>query len=79
MYAHIQRQFSEKVADINELLLEMSVDARLMPAAVVSSASTPSLRSREGSIAPAFKDGGGNVRVVVRVRGFLQRGEYSSW
>ncbi|PQE16843.1 kinesin motor domain-containing protein [Rutstroemia sp. NJR-2017a BBW] len=46
-----------------------------MPAAVVSSASTPSLRSREGSVAPAFKDSGGNVRVVVRVRGFLPRGK----
>ena len=42
---------------------------------VRSSASTPSLRSRDGSVPMLSKmDGGGNVRVVVRVRAFLQRG-----
>jgi hypothetical protein len=41
-----------------------------------SSASTPSLRSREGSVTPIGRMDapGGNVRVVVRVRGFLPRG-----
>ncbi|KAK0638683.1 kinesin motor domain-containing protein [Cercophora newfieldiana] len=39
-----------------------------------SSASTPSLRSRDGVIPPhARMDPGGNVRVVVRVRAFLPR------
>ncbi|KAH8179622.1 kinesin motor domain-containing protein [Sarocladium implicatum] len=45
-------------------------DARSLP----SSASTPSLRSRDGSVPMlARMDGGGNVRVVVRVRAFLKR------
>ncbi len=41
-----------------------------------SSASTPSLRSRDGTLPPHMMrmDGGGNVRVVVRVRAFLPRG-----
>lgn len=52
-----------------------------MPAAatdmrtVRSSASTPSLRARDGSLPlHARMDNGGNVRVVVRVRAFLPRG-----
>lgn len=60
----------------------MALDARLMPPTatpdrqVRSSASTPSLRSRDGSVPLLSRmDGGGNVRVVVRVRAFLQRGE----
>ncbi|KAI1436002.1 kinesin motor domain-containing protein [Xylaria sp. CBS 124048] len=42
---------------------------------VRSSASTPSLRSRDNIPAPHMMkaDGGGNVRVVVRVRAFLPR------
>ncbi|KAJ6789583.1 hypothetical protein PWT90_07418 [Aphanocladium album] len=61
----------------------MAVDARLMPSSapntpeprtVRSTASTPSLRSRDGTLPMlARMDGGGNVRVVVRVRAFLQR------
>jgi hypothetical protein len=56
-----------------------------MPSSVpmVSSASSPSLRSREGVIVPiARQDGaasptpGGNVKVVVRVRKFLPRGTF---
>jgi len=40
-----------------------------------SNASTPSLRSRDGTVPPhARTDPGGNVRVVVRVRAFLPRG-----
>ncbi|CAK7263154.1 hypothetical protein SEPCBS57363_000423 [Sporothrix epigloea] len=39
-----------------------------------SSASTPSLRSRDGTVPPyARMEPGGNVRVVVRVRAFLPR------
>ncbi|KHJ31994.1 putative kinesin motor domain-containing protein [Erysiphe necator] len=43
--------------------------------AVRSSASTPSLRSKEGHFTAnrMEKSGGGNIRVVVRVRGFLPR------
>lgn len=43
-----------------------------------SSASTPSLRSRDGTLPPHMMrmDGGGNVRVVVRVRAFLPRGTF---
>ncbi|POR35248.1 Kinesin-like protein [Tolypocladium paradoxum] len=54
----------------------MALDARLMPtsSSLASSASTPSLRSRDGAVPMlARMDGGGNVRVVVRVRAFLQR------
>lgn len=43
-----------------------------------SSASTPSLRSRDGAVTPTMGGllaPGGNVRVVVRVRGFLPRGK----
>ncbi|KAL7625792.1 hypothetical protein AAE478_005015 [Parahypoxylon ruwenzoriense] len=43
-------------------------------AAALSSASTPSLRSRDGTLPPHMRmDTGGNVRVVVRVRAFLPR------
>lgn len=47
-----------------------------------SSASTPSLRSRESEVVTMGRSGtpgneGGNVRVVVRVRGFLPRGKLS--
>lgn len=59
----------------------MALDPRLMPGVegdlrtVRTSASTPSLRLREGSEPPAMMvDNAGNVRVVVRVRGFLPRG-----
>ncbi|CCE27587.1 hypothetical protein E4U22_002038 [Claviceps purpurea] len=61
----------------------MALDPRLMPspatpqdraAPVRSSASTPSLRSRDGSVPLLSRmDGGGNVKVVVRVRAFLPR------
>lgn len=48
-------------------------------AALRSTASTPSFRSRESVMAPAPKvdapmSSGGNVKVVVRVRAFLPRG-----
>lgn len=75
MYVHLQRQFNDKIVDIEQNLIAMALDPRLMPG-VVSTASTPSLRSREGSVISTARDAGGNVRVVVRVRGFLPRGEY---
>ncbi|KAI1214593.1 kinesin-domain-containing protein [Annulohypoxylon truncatum] len=55
------------------------LDSRLMPGldtmrASPSSASTPSLRARDGTLPPHMRmDAGGNVRVVVRVRAFLPR------
>jgi hypothetical protein len=78
MYAILQQRLYEIILDINETLVDMALDPRLMPGvaaemrSVRSSASTPSLRSRDGSIMDAP---GGNVRVVVRVRGFLPRGK----
>ena len=84
---HILRQrLHDSIHDVNETLVMMALDARLMPAiasdvhgrTVRSSASTPSLRSRDGTVPMhARMDGGGNVKVVVRVRAFLKRGEWS--
>ncbi|KAL9131805.1 MAG: hypothetical protein Q9217_000332 [Psora testacea] len=61
----------------------MALDHRGFPgiissfAPLKSSASTPSLRSRDSELVPMGSStpdhGGGNVRVVVRVRGFLPR------
>ncbi|KAI9796996.1 MAG: hypothetical protein M1825_006275 [Sarcosagium campestre] len=62
----------------------MALDPRSFPGVaselrqLQSSASSPSLRSRESSVVPANRPdtpngGGGNVRVVVRVRAFLPR------
>ncbi|RDL39563.1 uncharacterized protein BP5553_03903 [Venustampulla echinocandica] len=78
MYANLQQRFRDTVLDINEILIDMALEPRLMPSvaaemrSVRSSASTPSLRSREGSVM-RIDAPGGNVRVVVRVRGFLPR------
>ncbi len=81
---HLSRKlrYREVADDVIETLIGMSLDPRLMPGAasevrtVRSSASTPSLRSRDGTVPPhARMDPGGNVRVVVRVRAFLPRGK----
>jgi hypothetical protein len=82
MYRNLKQRVSETILDINDILLGMALDPRLMPGVAAemrslrSSASTPSLRSREGSVTPIGRMDapGGNVRVVVRVRGFLPRG-----
>jgi len=88
MYSLLQHRFCETIFDINETLIGIALEPRLMPgmaadtrslasiASLSSSASTPSLRSRDGSVTPIGHkpDPGGNVRVVVRVRGFLPRG-----
>lgn len=82
MYLNQQQRFNEIILDITNTLIGMAFDPRLMPGvaaemrSVRSSASTPSLRSREGSVTPIGRMDapGGNVRVVVRVRGFLPRG-----
>lgn len=78
-----QLRFRDVIEDIAETLTVISPDPRLMPApeamaAVRSSASTPSLRSRDGTLPPHIRvDAGGNVRVVVRVRAFLPRGKFA--
>ncbi|KAK4034896.1 P-loop containing nucleoside triphosphate hydrolase protein [Parachaetomium inaequale] len=81
----LEQRFRDVVADINETLIGISLHPRLMPnsaghldvvaqRSVRSCASTPSLRSRDGTVPPhARADPGGNVRVVVRVRAFLPR------
>jgi hypothetical protein len=83
MYLILQQRFRDTLLDASNYLLGMALDPRLMPGVaaemrtVRSSASTPSLRTREGSITPIGRMDapGGNVRVVVRVREFLPRGK----
>lgn len=80
MYHILRQRLHDSIYDAHETLLTMTLDPRLMPAEhriVHSSASTPSLRSRDGTLPlHARMDGGGNVKVVVRVRAFLKRGEH---
>jgi hypothetical protein len=81
MYANWKQKCRDITHQIQLQLIQMALDPRLMPGVaselrtIRSSASTPSLRSREGSVTPIGRmDPGGNVRVVVRVRAFLPRG-----
>ncbi|KAI1377238.1 P-loop containing nucleoside triphosphate hydrolase protein [Hypoxylon crocopeplum] len=72
-----QLRTKDIINDILETLTGM-LEPRLIPTpdmkAIRSSASTPSLRSRDGTLPPHMRmDAGGNVRVVVRVRAFLPR------
>jgi hypothetical protein len=89
MFSNLRLRYREIASDINQTLIGISLEPRLMPAVattvlpaeaprtVRSSASTPSLRSRDGTVPPhARMDPGGNVRVVVRVRAFLPRGMF---
>ncbi|KND93807.1 Kinesin-like protein KIF1A [Tolypocladium ophioglossoides CBS 100239] len=76
MWCILRHRLHASIDVIEETLRTMALDARLMPtpSSLASSASTPSLRSRDGTVPMlARMDGGGNVRVVVRVRAFLQR------
>lgn len=91
MHSSRRLRYRQVVDDIVETLIGIAIDPRLMPApaaiassasgsdlarTVRSSASTPSLRSRDGTVPMhARMDPGGNVRVVVRVRAFLPRGK----
>ena len=81
MYVNLRHRSRETILTINDILIGMALDSRLMPGvasemrSVRSSASTPSLRSRDGSFIGRMDAPGGNVRVVVRVRGFLPRGK----
>lgn len=84
MFVNWQQRTRDIFFEIENALTGMALDPRLMPGvaaelrSVRSSASTPSLRSREGSVTPGGGERmgapGGNVKVVVRVRGFLPRG-----
>ncbi|KAI4141314.1 MAG: hypothetical protein L6R39_005407 [Caloplaca ligustica] len=84
MYALQRLRFREIVHCVSLQLEDMALDPRAFPGVATevrqlkSSASTPSLRSRESEVIPVGRmtpdNGGGNVRVVVRVRGFLPRG-----
>ncbi|PMD22050.1 kinesin-domain-containing protein [Hyaloscypha hepaticicola] len=79
MYLNLKQRFCAAIHDIDETLIGMALDPRLMPGvaaetrSIRSSASTPSLRSRDSSTFGMMDAPGGNVRVVVRVRGFLPR------
>lgn len=85
MFHILDQRSRDIINDINETLIGICLDPRLMPnvaanelvqRTVRSSASTPSLRARDGSIPMHGRmDPGGNVRVVVRVRAFLPRGK----
>ena len=84
MYVSQRIRYQELLCDIADRLEDMALDPRGFPGVanevrtLKSSASTPSLRSRESTEIPMGRstpeNGGGNVRVVVRVRGFLPRG-----
>lgn len=84
MYVQHRLRLESVTLQIRELLVNMALDPRGFPGvtpgvrqALKSSASTPSLRSRDSElVVPMPPDNGGNVRVVVRVRGFLPRGEF---
>lgn len=85
MYVSLQLRFRQIVRNVTIQLEDMALDRRAYPGIATelrplkSSASTPSMRSRESELVPmsssAPDTGGGNVRVVVRVRGFLPRGK----
>lgn len=84
MYALQRLRYRLVFRDVETRLQDMALDPRGFPGVATevrqlkSSASTPSLRSRESELVPMGRatpdNGGGNVRVVVRVRGFLPRG-----
>jgi hypothetical protein len=82
MYASLQHRFTIVLEDCIELLDEMAPGGgRMSRAQTPTAASSPSLRSREAVLVPMRPQSpmmpGGNVKVVVRVRGFLQRGKYA--
>lgn len=84
MYVSLRLRYRQIIHTITSQLEDMALDPRGYPGIAAeirqlkSSASTPSLRSRESELVPMGTttpdNGGGNVRVVVRVRGFLPRG-----
>lgn len=93
MYAVLRLRARQTVADVIELLEDMGAaeiaNMRFLPSdgrqPYTSTASSPSMRAKEIDIMPDSRPGssdggGGNVKVVVRVRKFLQRGmHYASY
>lgn len=86
MYTNLRLRSIDVRSEVCELLAEMAIDVRsYLPhspsyepdrPANYSSASAPSLRSRNSVYLPMGRPetpSGGNVKVVVRVRGFLPR------
>ena len=86
MFVLQRLHFQELMSSIQEHFKDMALDRRAYPglqsesSPSKSSASSPSLRARESEVVPmnrtTLDNGGGNVRVVVRVRGFLPRGSF---
>lgn len=85
MYVVQRLRFREVFDNITGILKDMALDYRAYPGIAAesrlkSSASSPSLRSRDSEVMTTGRNtpdvGGGNVRVVVRVRGFLPRGRF---
>lgn len=84
MYATQRLRYRELLCEVENCMQDMALDPRGFPGVatglrpLTSSASTPSLRSRESELVPMGRATpetlGGNVRVVVRVRDFLPRG-----
>ena len=74
MYLALQHRYQLVLSDCVDLLADA-----MGPSPFTSSASSPSLRSRTSvTVAtppPDMMAPGGNVKVVVRVRDFLPRGE----
>ncbi|KZF26621.1 kinesin family protein [Xylona heveae TC161] len=85
MYTYERLKYKKAIHVVGTLLQAMAMDPRSYPRLppelmqLKSSASTPSLRSRESVVVPlererrSLDNSGGNVRVVVRVRAFLPR------
>ena len=79
-YQHQQQQYQHPGFSSPSAAKSSAVVGSPSAAGLPSSASSPSLRSRESVVVPMEREngaasaGGGNVRVVVRVRGFLPRG-----
>lgn len=89
MYFAQRLRSRELCVELCNSFKDMALDYRGFPGVAAntqrplhSSASTPSLRSRESELVPMARtgtpdNGGGNVRVVVRVRAFLPRGTFN--
>ncbi|KAF4553863.1 Kinesin heavy chain-like protein 3 [Elsinoe fawcettii] len=83
MYTFLRIRAQQTVLDVIEILEEMALTEiaanRGLPSerySYVSTASTPSMRARDADMVdsrPSTPDGGNSVKVVVRVRKFLQR------
>lgn len=88
MYTFLRIRAQQTVLDVISALEDMSLTEiagnRGFPSdrySYVSTASTPSMRAREADMAdsrPSTPNEGNSVKVVVRVRKFLQRGKSST-